>query len=169
MQWPRDNYILRVIGDGFAPSKSSNNPMITLEFEVVSPEELEIAGEHYVVAGTKLKNYYPTIVMEGDNQNEEKTANAQARVKKLYELFGLPNDSINFENPSLEFRGKLVYALLYDDPSEQRKSPTKEQLAKGQRQGEVLRNPITKQPLISHYPKVGEIFGLAQIEAGKAF
>lgn len=168
---PRDNYILRVVEESFGPSKGSGNPMITLEFEVVSPEEVEVGGDMFNVAGVKTVGYYTTQVFadaEG-NLEKDKTENAQKRVRTLYERFGLPSDNINFENPVLEFKGKTVHALLYSDVTEQRKAPTKEQLAKGQRQGDVIKNPITGKPLVSYYPKIDEIFGLAQTDPNKPF
>jgi hypothetical protein len=62
-----------------------------------------------------------------------------------------------------------VYALLYPDTQDRRKSPTAEQLAKGQKQGDVMINPITKKPLTQHYPKIGEIFGLAPTDTNKSY
>ena len=170
VMFPRDNFVLRCVDEDFSPSKSSGNPMITLEFEVHSPEEVSVAGEQYTVAGVTSKMYFPTIVFaDGEgNKDVEKTERSQARVKELYELFGLDSSNINFENPSLAFKGKLVHALMYGDAQEQRKAPTPEQAAKRQ-QGDILKNPITGKPLISYFPKVDTIFGLAQADPNKPY
>lgn len=170
IQWPRDNYILRCTEEIFGASKESQNPMLTLKFEVDSPEEVNVAGELYNVAGARTTGYYVTQVMNEDGTlDEEKTANAQKRVRDLYEKFGLPSDNINFENPELGFKGKLQWALLYADEQQQRKSPTKEQLAKGVKQGDVIKHPITGVPLIAYYPKIDQFFGLATQAANKPF
>jgi len=172
MQFPRDTFVLRCTDEGFAPSKGKGNPQITLHFEVDRPEDVEIAGEQYSVAGVKTKNYYPTIIFS-DPQNgvvdEEKTKNAQERVKRLYESFGLKSDAINFENPVLEFKGKLVHSLMYSKAEPQRRAPTKEQVAKGITEGDIIKHPINGEPLISYWPKIDEIYGPANAEANKPF
>lgn len=174
--FPSDNYILRVIGATFGPSKTSGNPMITLESEIVTneaaSESVNVAGEDYLVAGQQVNNYYPTIVFaDADgNVDTEKTDNAQKRVVVLFERLGLPTDNINFENPDLTaLKGKTFYASMYADKAERRKSATAEQLAKGQKVGDVMKNPIDGKPLINYYPKIDEIFGLAQTDSNKSY
>jgi hypothetical protein len=169
---PQDSsYIIRCIEESFAPSKSSNNPMITLKFELVSPEEVEVAGELVNVAGVQPSPLYivTQAMDESGNIDVEKSANGAKRLKAMYTAFGLPNDNVNPENPALGFKGKVVYALLYPDTSERRKSPTAAQLAAGQKQGDIMINPVTKQPLVNHYIKIGEIFGLAPTDAAKPY
>lgn len=170
VQFPKDNYVIRCMDDSFGPSKSSGKPMITLGFEIVSPETITVDGSEYTIAGTELKAYYVTqSVDEQGNIDVEKTQNIAARLKKLYEAFGLDFSTFNPENPTLGFKGKSVHALLYGDVQEQRKAPTAEQIAKGQKQGDVLKNPITGKALVSYYPKIDDIFGLASADAGKPY
>ena len=168
---PTDSsYIIRCIEEVFGQSKSSGKPMITLKFEVVTPEEVDVAGEMITIAGVQTSpQYYVTqSVDENGNIDVEKSAEILKRLEKLYKAFGLPADSINPENPTLGFKGKEVYAVLAADTQERRKSPTAAQLAAGQKQGDVMINPLTKAPLIYNSIKVGEIFGLAPT-AGGAF
>lgn len=169
---PQDsNYIIRITDESFGPSKGSGNPMITLKAEVVSPEEVEVAGEMINIAGAPITPlYYVTQPADADgNVDAEKAANSAKRLKELYSLFELPNDNINPENPTLAFKGKVVYALLYPDCQERRKSPTAAQLAQGIKQGDVMINPKTKKPLVNNFIKVGEIFGLAELPKSQAF
>ena len=169
MPWQTDNYVLRCTEELFGMSKGSENPMITLTYEVVSPEEIEIAGEATMVVGTRIVGYYTTMVLNGEGDLAEKTTKAQNRVRELYSLFGLDNTNINFENPVLGFKGKLVHARLYDDEQVKYNSPTSEDLKAGNKRGKPAVNPITKQPLTQHYPKIECIFGLAEVESGKAY
>jgi len=169
---PQDSsYIIRCIDETFGPSKSSGKPMITLKFEVVSPEEVEVAGEMISIAGAQpTPNYYVTqSIDENGAVDVVKSAEILKRLKAVYKAFGLPDADINPENPALGFKGKTVYALLYPDKQERRKSPTAAQLAAGQKQGDVMINPVTKQPLTSYYIKVGEIFGLATTDGNKPY
>jgi len=176
VKFPRENFVLRVIEEVFGMSKGKENPMITLKFEVDRPEEVNIGGEDYTVAGTQITNYYTTIVLNGEGDLADKTRKAQENVVKLYEAFGLvpknstvENSGINFENPKLGFKGKLVWALCYPDEQPQRKSPTKEQLAKGIKQGDIIMDPILKIPVVSYYPKIDRIYGLADNNVNKPF
>lgn len=171
--WQKDsNYIIRCIEETFSESRSSGSPMITLEFEVAAPETMKVGDHEYMIAGVKagLKSYYPTISLTPDGEVDAvKTANAQERVKILFRAFDLDDTSIDFKNPALAFKGKTVYALLDNEETAQRKSPTKDQLSKGQKQGDILLNPKTKKPLMQNYPKVREIFGTASVESGAAY
>lgn len=156
MQLPTDNYVMRVIGEEFSNSKSSGNPMITLELEIQHPDEVEIAGEQVSVAGVKIKRYLPVKVGE----DADKTEKALARVEAEYKLFGLDFDGFNPENPVLGFKGKLVHVRLYSKEKESRKAQTPEQKKKGEL-GDLIKNPITNKPVISYEPNIAEIYGLA--------
>lgn len=176
VQCPRDNFVLRCIEESFGISKGKENPMITLKWEIDRPEELEIGGELYTMAGTQTTSYYTTIVLNGEGDLAEKTRKSQENLVKLYEDCGLipknstvANCGIDFENPKLGFKGLLVWALLYSDEVAQRKTPTKEQLAKGIKQGDIILDPIKKIPVVSYYPKIDRIFGLAEAAANKPF
>jgi hypothetical protein len=160
--WSVDsNYVLRCIEAAFGPS-SAGNPMITFKYEVVSPEEVDIGGTMVNIAGTSIKTWQVCQTLEDGVVNTEKSEKNLESLKKLYAAYGLPVDNINPENPDTSgFVGKCVFAYLYNDTQDKRKSPTAAQLAAGQKQGDVLINPVTKQPMKNNYPKVGEIFGLA--------
>lgn len=170
--WQKDsNYIIRCIDEIFAPSKSKGAPMITLAFEIAAPETMEVAGVTYLIAGVSsgLKMYFPMQSLDDDgNIDTEKTASCQERYKKFLEECGQSTE-FNPENPKPWAKGKLFLALLTDNKSEQRKSPTKEQLAKGIRQGDILINPKTKKPLEQHYPQIQQIFGLAPEDTNKPY
>ena len=167
--WERQsNYILRCVEEIFGQS-SKDSPMITLKFEVVLPEDMEVAGEVYNIAGTPLRYFQVTQSMTNGVVDVDKTAACKKRLEKLYAAFDLPTDNINPENPALGFKGKCVYALLENQVSEKCKSPTKDQLAKGIKQGDVLVNPKTNKPLTSNYPKISEIFGTAPVGTTPAY
>jgi hypothetical protein len=161
--FPQDNYIVRCIDESFGPSKSSSNPMITLGFEIVAPDEVEVGGEHINVAGVQTTGYYTTQVIDGDGQLDlEKTSNCRQRLADLYKAFGLDFEDFNPENPVLGFKGKVVHVLMYGKEQERRKSPTAEQL-KNKQQGDIIKNPLTGKAVITYQPTIGQIYGLAEI------
>lgn len=168
----KSDYILRCIEESFGPSNTSGNPMITLKFEVAAPDSVtNNDGEEMSVAGIPIIHYCVTKSLNGNAKStpEEASAHCKKNVEKLYLGFDMPTDNINVDNPELNFKGKLVYALVDDDEKDQCATPTKAELAKGIRQGAVLVNPKTKKPLKTHYPKIVEIFGLAELPGNVAF
>jgi hypothetical protein len=171
--WVKDsNYIIRCIEETFGQSKSSGKPMITLKFEVVQPETMEVNGEAVDIAGVSygLTQYYVTkSIDENGDVDMDKTANIKQRLERLYAAFGLDFSSFNSDNPTLGFKNKTVYAWIENSCVEQRKSPTAAQAAAGQRQGDVLINPVTKKPLLNNQPVIREIFGLADVGATQAY
>lgn len=164
IRWERkSDYILTCMEELFAPS-NGGSPMVTLDFEVKSPETVEIDGEDITVAGTKMK-----LRMVIAHENPEYQASFRAKFVKMLNAFELPTDNIDWNNPTLGFKGKSVYALVEDNAVVQRGSPTKSDLAKGVKEGPVLVNPKTKLPLVKHYPQIAggfdsvEIYGIADV------
>lgn len=172
---PRDNgYILRVIEEGFAPSKSSGKPMITLKHEIVAPEEVEVAGEKITIAGVKanLLNYLVTKSIDEEGKvDESKSSGLKEQLVDAYKNYGvdLQGAEVNVDNPPLGFKGKLVYAVLDDEAKAMRKTPTKEQLDKGQKIGDVMLHPQTKLPMIEHWPKIVKIICPAEQPANTPY
>ena len=161
-------YILRILEEKFAPN-NNGNPMITLTAEVASPTSVNVNGEDINIAGIKIPLYYVTQVMDDTcNVDAEKTAAAQARTfsnnenNSLYQLFEIPVTPDQYNNPPLGFVGKCVYARVKPDAKVKRDSPTAEDLKKGLKEGKVSVNPKTKKPIHTFYPKVEEIYGLAE-------
>lgn len=164
VQFPKDsNYIIMCKDATFGPSKSSGKPMITVKFEVVAPDCVNVDGEEYTVAGVEMTQYWVTqSIDENGNLDAEKTKAIADRLAKTYKAFGLDFSTFNPENPDVEvFKGKKVYALLEAEVREQRKQPTPEQ-AKNKQLGDVLKNPVTGKALVNYFPKIVEIFGVAE-------
>ena len=173
VQFPTDsNFINRIVGVTFGPSNSSGNPMITLACEVVQPEEVEIGGVTYNIAGVATKSYYTT-----QTDDEEKTFNARKRVTDLLTLLGLDTTSLNWDNlgPQLEpLKGKLILTMMSSTIQERRKTATAAEIAEAMKQGitdfrnvgAIMKHPVTGKNLINYWPKIDEIFGLAPDQTG---
>lgn len=127
MRLPRDRYTLRLKSREFGISKSSQNPMVTLEWEVASPDKVSINGQPVTVAGTvQFKMYLPTRV----NGDEEKTAKAHKRFADIYaKITGQPLTEWDDENPPLPAEGSLIDAVCSSkeevDYKDDRKTPIK--------------------------------------------
>lgn len=172
MQLPTsDNYVNRITFAEFVDSKTSGNPMIHFTSEIVSPEVVSINGEDVNIAGTTVEHYYTTTTIGDD----EKTAANRKRILDdknpdelgLYPRLGLDPASFNPENPDVSvFKGLVFLSAMGSKAEPQRKSPTAEQLAKGQKQGDIMKNPVTGKDMVFHKPYVKEIFGLAPSGVG---
>jgi hypothetical protein len=158
---PTDNYIVRIIGATYAPSKKGN-PMLTLTTEIVSPQVVEVAGESISVAGIKCTNYLSALSTEQDGStNTERTESMRERISKFYKDMEL-DTTLDFENLNTKvLLGKNVHALIEAEVAVQRKSPTAEQAKKGQ-PGDILKHPKTGQALVKYWPKIKEFFGIAE-------
>lgn len=164
--FPLDNYIVRCTEETFGRS-SKDNPMITLKFEIDSPEEVEIAGEKVTVAGTQTQPMWITTQVSEDGVLDvEKTKNAVERAKEFYNTCGM--ELGDTENPTLGFKGKLFHAQIYGKEEERRKAPTAEQKAKNQ-QGDILKNPITGKPEIRYQAVIAKIYGPAEGNPNKPY
>lgn len=167
---PKDNYILRCVDESFGDSKTSGNPMITLEHEIVSPATVMIDGEETEVAGQTIKQYLTTKVLEGEDA-EQKSKDCLANLEKNYNVFGLEfdKDTFNVDNPTLGFKGKTFHALLYGKGGPSTKAPTQEQIKQGKRVGDEIKNPITGKTVVQYQTQISEVYGLATQETGKAY
>lgn len=178
IMFPSDScFVCRVTKATHSPSKSSGNPMITLEFEVVSPETYDVAGKLVNIAGVSanLKRYYTTKVLNDDETvDEEETAAKRAQVfgpsddtdnPCLYELFGLDGSQEDPENPNVkQFEGLCVYTQMSSKCDQQRKTPTAEQLAKAKKAGinpreagDIMKHPVTGKPMVKYWPQIDKI------------
>lgn len=161
--WFNDNYILNVLSATFGPS-AKGSPMITFQFEVMSPQTVTINGEEITVAGAKITH---RAVTQSKTANGEvdviKTEKMAQRLEALYKAFGLDFSAFNAENADTSgFEGKKVWAFVDHEIVEQRKSPTAEQIANKQL-GDIAVNPVTGDKLQNFYPGIKEFFGLAQV------
>ena len=132
--------------------------MITLEFEVVSPEVQSIGGEDVVVAGTKFKHYVLTKNLNPDGSvDEAKSARTLERLNEFTSKCGVRSIE-DLDNPTLDFLGKEIWALVQADAQPKRKTPTQEQVTRGQ-EGDIIKDPMTGLPVVDYYPKINRVFG----------
>lgn len=134
--------VLRAIDEVFGES-SSGNMMITREWEVVIPEAVTVNGVSKILAGTKVKQYLPTLCFKDDGSRDDaKSDKALARLRDENAALKLPGDSIDDENPVLEIKnsieaGQPVYAdaTVGSDEYTLKEPATPEQLAQGIKYG----------------------------------
>lgn len=97
---PQRVYTLVLVAATFGKSKSSGNGMITLEWEVVQPKNIEFQGNTYTVEGTKLVEYASL------------QPQALGKLKALHQRWGLPMN-LNLTNPNTRlYLGKALTAVV---------------------------------------------------------
>lgn len=175
MMFPTDsNYANRILGADFGNSKTSGNPMITIECEVVQPQEVEIDGVMVTIGGIKTTNYLTTQVLTKDGIDEEKTTSALKRVTDfLRPLFPDNPEYVDNFNPIAPdkdmlkaLKGKIVLTMMESEVEERRKTPTVAQIEAAKKQnvrpqGDLMKHPMTGKVLINYWPKIREFFGPA--------
>lgn len=168
--YPTDSdYVARIVGATFGAA-ATGTPMITLDWEVVSPQEKEVAGEMITVAGVKIKSRNVTDAK--DTEDIEAKENIRNRVKDMFAKLGQEGE-IDWDNVNVEpLRGKLVYLQIGCSVQEQRKNPTLAQIEAAKKsgkraEGDIMKHPITGKKLVQYWPQIDEIFGLAPADGVK--
>lgn len=166
-QLPRNRYAIRCIEEKFAPN-NNGNPMVTLGFEIVSPETIvsPFTGETLEIAGAKLKPQYATTGIKGDDGKflMKDTQEAVNRYADFRTRCGLtnPDEGIDYENPPLGFKGLVFDAILDSEEFVQRATPTPEQRAASQPGTPIL--GVDNKEMKSHKPFISQILGPSNVD-----
>jgi hypothetical protein len=175
-----DNFQLRVLEAKHSPSKSSGNLMITLNFEIVVPEEVEIDGELVNVTGVKVRPFYIITHVYSKTERDgngnpiidkELTVTKQKSAAEVLNSLGFesPYDWDNLGAMVAGLKGKIILAAVESEMVPKTKTPTSIQIQEGiargfrkeQIHGDTMINPITKRPLVDYWPKIVSIFGIS--------
>lgn len=166
-QVTKQQVIARCLEEEFGAAKS--NPLkhqIVREWEVVSPEIININGENVVIGGQKVKQY---IGVRLDN-NEGQRAGAQsdvllARCRDDFKALGLPHEEIDDENPLglAPFKGNYADIMLDSDEYTFKESLTPEQKALGKKPEDAPDkiDPATGKPQVGFRLKFHYLLGKA--------
>lgn len=177
MPFPKDAYILKCVEESFAPSKSSGNPMLTRTWEIISPEIIVIGDKQVNIGGVKLTQYRPVKCKNskeeaeatGKEWNEEKSDKAFGSLRDELIAMGFdPNGEIDDENPPRWAENKTVLALCYGKKDVARKPPTREQLSKGIKQGDEIKDAYGK-PIETYTPVIETVLSLADDKTNSAW
>lgn len=166
-QLPRNRYAIRFIEQKFAPA-SSGNPMVTLVAEIVSPETIvsPFTGETLEISGSKVKPSYMVLAVKGQDGKFDMKATQEAvtRYADFRHKCGLdvPDEGIDYENPTLDFKGVVVDAILDAEEFIQRQTPTPEQRAKNEQGSPILDNDGKE--MKSYKPFISQILGPSNVD-----
>jgi len=165
---PAGRYTIRCIDSAFGPSKSSGNPMITLSWEVVAPERVNINGTEKVIAGIKMDSYHTTINLGANGKRDDAKSEASlARLSETLKALQLPT-TIDDENPDLTvFNGIVAEAVLDSDENTLKAKATPEQLAQGIKFGEDVLDD-NGAPIKTYRPKISNILKRSTTAVGVA-
>lgn len=165
---PRNRYAIRCVSEEFKPS-SKGNPMIEREWEIVAPESVTISGKEVEIAGqTGIMQYCTILVQEDGKRDDSKSDAALDRFLTERRNLGLPADEIDDENPPLDMEGKVVDAILSSDEYVSRLDPTPEQLAKGQKYGDPIKDAEGHE--VKNYRiRLEQILGPSSVQVNRPF
>lgn len=175
IQFPTDsNFTARICGASFGQS-NKDNPMITLDWEVVLPTDVEVAGEMVNIAGVKCKSYYNVTVFDEGEIDKDKTSKVRLRLhnpnKKdgLFDMLDIKPEDINWDNPDVDvLKGKAFFVMMEPKVEEKRKNPTLVELEEARKKGihpskagAIMKHPVTGKPIVDYWPEIKQIFALA--------
>lgn len=146
VQITRNRYSLRVKEAVFGPSKSSGNPMLTLNCEIYSPAVIDTEAGKFSIDGVRVTHYLTL------------TEKAIGRYIDFCNRVGIEvPDEIDTENvDATPFNGLCFDAILDSTPRELRQKP---------RDGQKVGDPIVDdngQPILSGWDiRLTEVLGKA--------
>jgi hypothetical protein len=168
MAFPKDRYTIRCTEEKFGMN-SNNNPMITREWEVVAPETVQIGDQIVTVSGATIQQYLTSKVKgDGGQWDSKRSDGAFARLRDDLKLLGFEGEEIDDENPPLIAKGKVVEAILYGRVSKSFKEVTPEQRAKGQRNGDPIKD-LDGKDVVVYQINIDSILGLSNAEVGSQY
>lgn len=149
---PTDRYSLRIKDATFGNSKSSGNPMITLQCEIFAPEKVKARDDkEYVVAGREAL-YYLTL-----------TNSAMHFTGAAMQKLGL-EPSIDMENPDTEqFKNLTFSATCGGEDKPTRKSLTDAERMEGKKFGDVVTDEDGN-VVITYNIKIFSILGKTKVQ-----
>ncbi len=168
-QLPRNRYAIRCIEEKFAPN-NNGNPMVTLGFEIVSPETIKspFTGETLEIAGAKVKPQYMTLGAKDPEKpgkflpKETKEAIDRYADFRIRCQLPIPEEGIDNENPVMDYKGKVFDAILDSEEFMQRATPTPEQKSAGKLGDPILDNDGKE--MKSHKPFISQILGPSNVD-----
>lgn len=156
---PQNRYVARITEAVFGPSKSSGNNMITLSWEIVAPEIIEVGDRKFNIGGSTFTTYCPVE----NKQDPAKDSAAKGRTFDLYEaVTGVRPDELDENNPELgPLKGAVLDVILGSNESMRLMDPTPEERANGARYGKPILDD-KGQPIKSYQIALREILGPSQ-------
>lgn len=161
---PKRRYAIRCINEEFGESKSSGNPMITLEWEIVWPETVDIDGRTVEVGGTDNIMQYFSF-----NPTDEKKRNSAVQAYlDICALLNVPQDGLDTDNPTLVLKGIVADATLYAKDKPELDDPTPEERKEGKKAGKPTLDSNGK-AIINFEIKINQILGVSTQEINRAY
>lgn len=169
MPFPKDRYTLRVTEEVMKIS-GNDNPQIARTLEIVAPEIGEIDGKKISVVGCKIYQYLPSKVSDGNGGwDQEKSDKAYGKLRDDLLMFDPSLTEIDDENPPCIAKGRYVDAIIVGRSDKSYKPPTKEQIAKGMKVGDPIKDAQGNDVEVYKLAIEGSILAVVEAPAGVAF
>jgi hypothetical protein len=156
--FPKDNYLCRCIEEKFAPS-STGNPMITRNWEIVSPETVTVGEKVVSVVGARVTQFLVTETKDDQVKSDKFFGQLRDDLQKL----GYKETTLDTANPPLIAKGKGAYIIVYGKEQPSTKPLTNDQRMKGQKVGDPIIDPNTNKPVIAYQLQVETVLGEAPL------
>ncbi len=171
LPFPTDRYVLRCIEEEFNTSRNSGNPMLTRTWEICHTEPVQIGERKVDIDGLKITQYVITKNKseDGDGWDGEKSDKSFGRFRDELILLGFDAEGqIDDENPPCFAKGKVVDAVVKGKKQTACKSPTPEQIRKGQKQGDPIKDDAGKD-VVTYVLTLESILGLSTVEVNRPY
>lgn len=163
---PDTRVALQCTEEEFVESKNSGNFHIHRTWQVIDQAECKVDGQDVDLSGTELEQYLTTKWSDGKGgflvETDSKVKKGLGRVYEDFEKLGIKGD-IDTDQPQMEAKGKVVDAVIGSQEQPMRDAPTPEQIAKGQKVGDIKLDDDGKQVMMFR-PNIKYILALSKVE-----
>lgn len=167
-QITKQQVVARCLDEKFGAAKS--NPLkkqIIREWEVVSPEIININGENVVIGGIKLQQYLGVRLNREDGSRSDAQSDViLGKCRDDFKALGLPYDEIDDEAPLMAapFKGNFADIMIDSDEYTFKEPQTPEQKALKEEPKDKI-DPQTGKPIVGFRPKFAYILGKSDYKA----
>lgn len=170
VQLPNTKCAIQCMDEKFEESKNSGNFHIHRSWQVINAPLVNVNGDFIDINGVELEQYLTTKWSDGKGGflavTDTKVKKGLGRVYENFEILKIELPELDTDNPSLVCKGFVADAVIGSQAQDLRDAPTPEQIAKGQKVGDVRKDENGKpiqifRPNISYFTGPSEVAPIA--------
>ena len=159
IQLPSVKVAIQCMDEEFVESKSSGNFHIHRKWQVIQASEVKVNNDTIDLLGVELEQYLTTKWSDGKGGflpvTDPKVKKGMNRVYENFEILKLDTgEGVDTDNPPLICKGIVADVVIGSQAQDLRNPPTPEQLAKGQKVGDVKLDDATGKPIQIFRPNI---------------
>lgn len=158
IQLPTVKVAVQCMSEEFKESANSGNFHIHRTWQIIQAPEVKVNDDNIDLLGVELEQYLTTKWSDGKGGflpvTDNKVKKGLGRVYENFEILKLDLPELDTDNPPLICKGIVADVVISSQAQDLRNPPTPEQLAKGQKVGDVKLDEETGKPVQIFRPNI---------------